>query len=63
MERDEQQITGWRSFRFGFGSGDTQPDKLEAIEISKRGDACCCQEQCGCGCYVSSVDVDKLDQQ
>lgn len=64
MERDEQQITGWRSFRFGFGAGTQQETgKLDAIEIAKRGDRCCSQEQCGCGCYVSAVDVDRLDQQ
>lgn len=61
MERDEQQLTGWRSFRFGFGQSDTPV--MDAPEISKRGDKCCTQEDCGFGCYIALVDADLMDQE
>ena len=61
MERDEQQLTGWRKFRFNYGSLDSQ--RLSDIEIADRSDQCCTQEQCGSGCYVATVDYDRLDWQ
>lgn len=61
MERNEQQLNGWRKFRFNYGSLDQR--EYVAPEVVEDKDFCCSQESCGNGCYVAVVDVDRLDQQ
>lgn len=63
MERSEQ-YKGWKSACFNIGRFDPQNQTiLDAPEDSEKKDRCCSQEPCGCGCYVSVIDVDRLDQQ
>lgn len=61
MERDEQQLQGWRKFRFNYGYLDTR--EYVAPEVVEGNDLCCSQEACGHGCYVAVVDFELLDQQ
>ena len=63
MERSPQ-ATGWHGMRFNIGRFDpNNQEYVESPEIEERKDRCCTQENCGCGCYVATVDVDRLDQQ
>lgn len=62
MEKPSVKPSGWRSFRFDFTSERSQvvqpPQEIDAVR-----DRTCHKEQCGCGCYRSVVDVDRLDEQ
>lgn len=50
--------------RFNIGRFDpNNQEYVESPEIEERKDRCCTKESCGCGCYVATVDADKLDQQ
>ena len=61
MNRDDQQIAGWRKWRLGFGAGEDKP--IERDEPEQPEECTCKRESCGCGCSVTVVDVDRLDQQ
>lgn len=61
MERDEQQLSGWRKFRFNYGSMDVK--NLPFADEDEDYDSVCTQERVGSGCYVATVDYDRLDQQ
>ena len=61
MNRDDQQIAGWRKWRLGFGSGEDK--SIERDEPEQPEECTCKRESCGCGCSVTVIDVDGLDQQ
>lgn len=61
MERDEQQLKGWRLFRFNYGSMDMK--NLPFADEDDPDEPICKQESCGNGCSVAVVDFDRLDQQ
>lgn len=61
MDRDSEQVKGWRAFRFGYGKQESEVETIPDPRNDK--DHCCHKEPCGCGCYVAQVDVDELDQQ
>lgn len=57
---------GWHGYKFIYGEGtvikfasNTDVDERDILPC----DGTCTKETCGCGCYRSMVDVDKLDQQ
>lgn len=65
MERSEQP-RGWKGETFSYGRGKSQSvDELCKVvpEETEKRDNCCSKESCGCGCYMTVVDLDRLDQQ
>lgn len=60
MERDDQTIIGWKSFKAMLSLEDSLVQESECRE--KRRSPCKRERLCD-GCYVASVDFDKLDQQ
>ena len=59
MERTKLKDAGWRSFRLGFDTDKKKPDEEER----KHTPEACKHESCGCGCSVTVIDVEMLDQQ
>ena len=58
MERTKPKPAGWRSFRFGFVSDKKKPDEEEHRHTPDT----CTHECIGVGCYCTTIDTDKLDQ-
>lgn len=58
MERTKPKPAGWRSFRFGYESDKKKPDEEEHRHTPEtRTNECI-----GVGCYCTTIDADKLDQ-
>lgn len=62
MDRETEQVKGWRKFKGSFLYGAAaKPEPVP--EVSQQCDGTCTQEQVGCGCYRAVVDFEKMDQQ
>ena len=62
MERDDQQIKGWRKYKHAFKYGTAT--KREIAETDDRQTPCTLnREPIGNGCYQAVSDFDTLDQQ
>lgn len=57
MERTKPKNAGWRSFRLGFVS-----DKKHDEEEHRHTPETCTHECIGVGCYCTTIDTYKLDQ-
>ena len=60
---DDGQILGWKSMQFIYGLGESLVAESDTKEIERKRDCVCKQDVCGCGCYLSTCDFEKLDQQ
>ena len=58
MDQAKPKNAGWRSFRFGFVSDKKKPDEEEHRNTPET----CTHECIGVGCYCTTIDTDKLDQ-
>jgi len=61
MDKPALKLSGWHGFRFDFAVAIAAPEPYQD-DLGMPCDGTCTKETCGCGCYRSMVDIEKLDQ-